>query len=64
VERVSAVTVECLEVWYDNSALLRCQSVNGDSAHYFRGGERVTVQEAALKALLIHCVVKMCQRKK
>jgi hypothetical protein len=53
-----------MEVWCDNCVLLRYQFVNGDSAHYFRGGEHVPVREATLQALLIHCVLKMYKRKK
>jgi hypothetical protein len=51
------------DVWYDDCILLGSQSVNGDSTHHFRGGERGPDQEAALKALCIHWVVK-CQRRK
>lgn len=63
VEKVSAVTAGCVDVWYDICVLLGCQSVNGDGTHHFRGGEHVTIQEATLRTLRIHCVVKMCQRR-
>ena len=50
--------------WYDNCILLGCQSVNDDSTRHFRGGDHVTDQEATLKALRIHRILKKSQRKK